>query len=349
MRRREFIAGLGSTAAWPLAASAQRGDRVRRIGVLNPNDGDDPASKTRAQQSRPLRLGIVAATPRTGVLWVAFERHLRQLGYVDGQNLKVEFIQVNLQDDTIRAAVARQVSSDVDIIVTGGNEFIAKAAWTATKVIPIVIAAVDYDPLALGYIANIARPGGNITGLFAEQIELASKRLQLMKEVVPKDRKMIVFWDRASAGQWQAAQKTSKALELELAGIELRDEPYDYEGALGMAPVDHRGAMLAMSSPIFFNDSKRLAEFTLRRGLPAMFPSREFVDLGALLSYGPNLVALFERQADYVDRLAKGAKPADVPVEQPTKFELIFNLKTARALGLDVPTSLLLRANEVIE
>jgi putative ABC transport system substrate-binding protein len=324
MRRREFIAGVGSAALWSRAAGAQ--------------------------QTRTLRLGIVAVTPRTtAATWVAFERRLRQLGYVDGQNLKVEFIQVNLQDDTIRAAVTRVVSSDVDIIITGGNEFIANAAWAATKVIPIVITAIDYDPLALGYVASIARPGGNVTGLFAETIELTSKRLQLMKEMVPKSRKMVVFWDRATAGQWQAAQNAAKTLELELAGIELRDEPYDYERALGIAPADHRGAMLALSSAIFFNDRKRLAKFTLRRGLPAMFPIREFVELGALVSYGPNGVALYERAADYVDRIAKGAKPGDLPVEQPTKFELILNLKTARAFGLDVPTSLLLRADEVIE
>lgn len=313
----------GASATWPFAA--------------------------RAQKTRPLRLGIVAITPRTGPLWVTFEQRLRQLGYVDGQNLTIEFIQVDLRDDTIRTAMTKIVSSDVDIIVTGGDEFIAKAAIAATKVIPIVIAAIAYDPLALGYIASIARPGGNVTGLFAEQIDLASKRLQLMKEVVPRSRKMVAFWDRASAGQWQAAQTTAETLELELAGIELRDEPYDYEGALGMAPADHRGALIAMTSPIFFNDRKRLTEFTLRRGLAAMFYQREFVELGALLSYGPNIVALFGRAADYVDRIAKGAKPADLPVELPTKFELIFNLKTARALGLDVPTSLLLRADEVIE
>jgi putative tryptophan/tyrosine transport system substrate-binding protein len=322
MRRREFIAGLGGAVAWPLA--------------------------TRAQQTRTLRLGVLAVTPRTGPLWAAFEQRLRQLGYVDGHNLKIEFIQVDLQDDTIRAAVT-QLVRDVDIIVTGGNEFAAKAAWAATKLIPLVIIAIYYDPLALGYIASIARPGGNVTGLFAEQIELASKRLQLMKEAAPGSRKMIVFWDRASAGQWQAAQTTAKTLELELAGIELRDEPYDYDRALGMAPAEHRGAMVAMSSPVFFNDRKRLTEFTLRCGLPAMFSQREFVELGALLSYGPNTVALLERSADYVDRIAKGAKPADLPVELPTKFELIFNLKTARAFGLDVPTSLLLRAEEVIE
>jgi putative ABC transport system substrate-binding protein len=322
MRRREFVGGLGSAAAWPVAA--------------------------RAQQTRTLRLGVLAVTPRTGPLWAAFEQRLRQLGYVDGYNLKIEFAQVDLRDDTIRAA-ATQLVRDVDVIVTGGNEFAPKAVWEATKLIPLVIIAIDYDPLALGYIASIARPGGNVTGLFAEQIELTSKRLELMKEAAPGSRRMVVFWDRASAGQWQAAQTTAKSLKLELAGIEMRDEPYDYERALGMAPAEHRGAIVVTSSPVFFNDRKRLAEFTLRHGLPAMFSNREFVELGALLSYGPNTVGLLERAADYVDRIAKGTKPADLPVEIPTKFELVFNLKTARAFGLDVPTSLLLRADEVME
>jgi putative ABC transport system substrate-binding protein len=209
----------------------------------------------------------LAVTPRTGPLWVAFEQRLRELRYVDNQNLKIEFIHVSLQDETIDAAVTKLVRGGPDIIVAGGNELIAKALWAVTKVIPIVIVAIDYDPLALGYITSIARPGDNVTGLFAEQIDLSSKRLQLMKEVVPRSRKMVALWDRASAGQWQAAQTTAMILELKLAGIELRDEPYDYERALSMVPADHRGAMIAMSSPIFFNDRKRLTEVTLRRRL----------------------------------------------------------------------------------
>jgi len=325
MRRREFITLISSAAAafWPLPA--------------------------RPQRTRMLHLGIVAVTPRAGPLWAAFEQRLSELGYLNGQNLAIEFIQVNLQDDTIRAALTKLLSGNVDVIVTGGNEFVAKAALEATKVIPIVIAAIDYDPVGLGYVASVARPGGNVTGLFAEQIELASKRLQLMKEMVPGTEKMIVFWDRASAGQWRAAQNTAKRLGLELAGIELRDEPYEYDIALGAAPGNHHSPLVVMSSPVFFNDRKRLTEITLQRGLPAMFFQREFAELGALSSYGPNGVSLLRRLADYVDRIARGAKPADLPIEQPTKFELIVNLKTAKAFSLEVPTSLLLRADEVIE
>ena len=174
MRRREFIALLGAIAAWPVAAWAQ--------------------------QTRALRLGILAVTPRTGPLWVAFEQRLRELGYVDNQNLKIEFIHVSLQDETIDAAVTKLVRGGPDIIVTGGNELIAKALWAVTKVIPIVVVAIDYDPLALGYITSIARPGGNVTGLFAEQIDLSSKRLQLMKEVVPRSRKMVALWDSRVGG-----------------------------------------------------------------------------------------------------------------------------------------------------
>jgi putative tryptophan/tyrosine transport system substrate-binding protein len=326
IRRREFVFTLGGAAAplfWPLSV--------------------------RPQPLRTLHLGIVGVTPRNGPLWVGFEQRLRELGYIDGQNLAIEFIQVTLQDDTIRAAMTTLVSGDIDIIVTGGNEYLTKAALQATRVIPIVIIAIDYDPLALGYIASLARPGGNVTGLFTQQIDLTAKRLQLIKEAVPGSSKMVVFWDRASAGQWQAAQTAATTLGLQIAGIELRGQPYDYERALSEAPVDHHGALVTMMSPIFFNDRKRLAEFTLRHRLPAMFGLREWADSGALLSYGPNIVALFKRQAEYVDRLAKGVKPTDLPVEQPTKFEFVINVKTAKAFGHTIPPGVLAIADEVIE
>jgi putative tryptophan/tyrosine transport system substrate-binding protein len=326
IRRRELIVTLGGAAAqvfWP--------------------------PSVRSQPSKTLRLGIVGVTPRNGTLWVGFEQRLRELGYIDGQNLAIEFIQVTLRDDTIRAAMTKLVSGDVDIIVTGGNEYLTKAALQATKVIPIVIIAIDYDPLALGFIANLARPGGNITGLFTQQIDLTAKRLQLIKEVVPGIMKMAVFWDRASAGQWQAAQSDASTLGLQIAGIELREQPYDYERALSEMPLDHRGALVAMMSPIFFNDRKRLAEFTQRHSLPSMFGLREWAEAGALLSYGPNIVALFKRQAEYVDRIAKGTKPAELPVEQPTKFEFVINIKTAKAFGLTIPPGVLAIADEVIE
>jgi putative ABC transport system substrate-binding protein len=232
MRRRRFIALLGIGAVplfWPVPSISA---------------------------SRTLRLGIVAATPRKGPLWVAFEQRLRELGYVDGQNLAVEFVQVTLQDEIIRAAATKLVSGDIDIIVTGGNEYLIKAVLKATREIPIVITAIDYDPLALGYVASLARPGGNVTGLFSEQIDLTPKRLQFIKEAVSGEQRMVVFWDRASAGQWQAAQSAAATLELQLIGVELREEPYDYERALAEAPADHRSALVVLMSPIFFKRSQ---------------------------------------------------------------------------------------------
>jgi putative tryptophan/tyrosine transport system substrate-binding protein len=323
MKRRQFIVMFGgAAAAWPLQA--------------------------RAQTSGVLHLGIVALTPRTGPNWVAFEQRLQELGFASGQNLAIEFTQSHNTDD-INAAVSKLVSENADIILAAGNEFGPKAALAATKTIPIVMIAIDYDPLALGYVASLGRPGSNLTGLYYQQIDLTQKRLQLMKEAVPQSPRMTVFWDSSASGQWQAAQNIAPSLGLDLAGVELSEQPYDYEKALAEAPEDHRGALVALMSPIFFNDRARLAEFTLRHKLPAMFGLREFAEFGALLSYGPNNVVLFKRAAEYVARIAKGDKPADLPVEQPTKFELIFNLKTAKVLGLDPPMSLLLRADEVIE
>jgi putative ABC transport system substrate-binding protein len=322
MRRREFVAALGTAAAWPLAA--------------------------RAQQAKSLHLGIVAFTPRTAPHWGGFEQRLRELGHIDGQNLLITFVSVR-QSDAIPAAIQELIAKNIDILVATGNEFSPKAALAVTKVLPIVMIAIDYDPFALGYVASLARPGGNLTGLYYQQIDLTLKRLELMKDAVSSTPKMTVFWDASSEGQWLAAEKGAPSLGLQLAGVELREQPYDYDRALSAAPSDYRGALVAMMSPIFFNDRARITEFTLRKRLPAMFGLREWAELGALISYGPNNPALFRRAAEYVDRIAKGAKPADLPVEQPTKFELIVNLKTAKVLGLTMPQSLLLRADEVIE
>jgi putative tryptophan/tyrosine transport system substrate-binding protein len=209
--------------------------------------------------------------------------------------------------------------------------------------------AIDYDPLARGYVANLARPTGNITGLTLQQIELAAKRLQLMKHAFPDRQSATVFWDRSSADQWQATQSAAATLAIRLAGVELRELPYDYEGALTHAPADHRGILIVMTSVVLFRDRARLADFALRHRIPSMFAFREWVEPGGLMSYGPSITGMFARAADYVDRIARGAKPADLPIEQPTKFEFVINLRTAQALGLTFPPSLLAIADEVIE
>jgi len=215
--------------------------------------------------------------------------------------------------------------------------------------LPIVMTAIDYDPLARGYLSNLARPTGNVTGIFFQQIELATKRLQVVTEAFPDLRAATVFWDESSADQWGAAQSTASALGLRLFGSKLHEQPYDYEQAFAQAPSDHRGWLFVMTSPFFFRDRARLAEFALRHRMPSVFAFREWVDAGGLLSYGPSITGMYRRAADYVDRIARGAKPSDLPVEQSTKFEFVLNLKTARAIGLAIPTALLLRADEVIE
>jgi putative tryptophan/tyrosine transport system substrate-binding protein len=212
-----------------------------------------------------------------------------------------------------------------------------------------VMIAIDYDPLARGYVTSLARPSGNVTGVVFQQVELAAKRIQLVKDGFPDRPAATMFWDQFSADQWEAARSASGMLGWQLFGIELREWPYDYEASLDQAPLDHRGILVVPTSPFFFRDRARLADFALRHRILSMFVFREWVDAGGLLCYGPSITADFGRVAEYVDRIARGAKPADLPIEQPTKFEMVVNLKTAKAIGIELPTAILLRADEVIE
>src|SRR6516225_4221802 len=179
--------------------------------------------------------------------------------------------------------------------------------------------------------------------------EHAAMRIQLIKDGFPDRSAATMFWDQYSADQWEAARSTAVKLGLQLFGIELRERPYDYEAALDRAPLDHRGMLVAATSPFFFSDRVRLAEFALRHRILSMFVFREWVDAGGLMCYGPSVTALFGRAAEFVDRIARGTQPVDLPIEQPTKFEMVVNLKTAKAIGIDLPTAILLRADEVIE
>ena len=209
--------------------------------------------------------------------------------------------------------------------------------------------AIDYDPFHKGYVTDLARPTGNVTGLFFEQIDLAAKRIQLLKDAFPAITAATVFWDEISADQWKATSESAEKNGLQVAGIELRERPYDYARALLQAPTTHRSFLLVMTSPYFAIDRKRLVDFTMQQRIGSMFVFREYVDLGGLMSYGPNRVVLSQRMADYVNRLARGAKPSDLPIERPTVFETVINLKTAKSFGLQFSQAMLLRANEVIE
>jgi ABC-type uncharacterized transport system substrate-binding protein len=328
MKRREFITLFGGSAAslvsWPLAARAQQ-----------------PAKKM-------LRVGSVSGSQKTSPQWAAFVRRMAELGYQEGKTFTFD-LEHAANEEEFAAGYRMLAARDLDIIVAAGPEIAIKSALAAGRTLPIVMVAIDYDPFARGYVTNLARPSGNVTGLLFQQIELAAKRVELVREAFPDISAATMFWDQLSADQWQAALNAASKLGLRLFGVELRETPYDYERALGEAPPDHRNMIIVPTSPFFFRDGARIADFALRHRIVSMFVFREWVEKGGLLSYGPSITSLFGRVAEFVDRIARGAKPADLPIEQPTKFELILNMKTAKAIGVGLSTAILLRADEVIE
>jgi putative ABC transport system substrate-binding protein len=323
MRRREFFGALSGAVSWPFAARAQ-------------------------QPSKTFRIGITSIQPRMSPIYAAFDQRLRELGYIEGQNLIVDFLNPEDQAEGIAGAIKELVRRKVDVIVVP-YESALKSALAATDSVPIVMIAIDYDPLARGYIKSLSRPTGTVTGLSLQQIELARKRLQLLMDALPSARTATMFWDSFSEDQWKGTSAAAAEFGLQLAGIELHDQAYDYEKALAQAPSGHRDVLIIAVSPAFYRDRQRLAEFALRKKIASMFGLREWVQAGGLLSYGVSFPAIFRRAADYVDRIAKGAKAADLPVEQPTKFELILNLKTAQAIDIKISPAILIRADEVIE
>jgi putative tryptophan/tyrosine transport system substrate-binding protein len=323
MRRRAFITLLGGApATWALAARAQQSGK------------------------KMLRVGTVSALQQSSPTWAAFMRRMAELGYQEEKTFVFDLVSAANEED-YETGYRTLAAREPDIILATGPESALKSALAVTRTLPIVMIAIDY--FARGYVTNLARPSGNVTGVVFQQIELAAKRIQLIKDAFPDRPAATMFWDRLSVDQWQAARSAATTLGFQLSGIELRELPYDYDAALGQAPLDHRGMLIASTSPFFFRDRARLADFALRHRILSMFVFREFVDAGGLLCYGPSITALFGRVAEFVDRIAGGAKPADLPVEQPTKFEMVVNLKTATAIGIDLPTAILLRADAVIE
>ena len=292
--------------------------------------------------ARVFHIGIVSGTPRSHPAHIAFEDRLRELGYVEGRNLTIDFVQNN-DLDRLAVAVGEFARRGVDVIVTSGQDAVLKAAITATagRATPVVFRAVDEDPLAKGYIASLSHPGGNLTGVVFEQPELNAKRLDLLMQAVPHIARIVLLYDVAGAEQREAVSKAASVLGVPLDAIELHSPPYDYEQALAETDGARGDALITTSSP--FHRDSALVEAALRHGLPYIGPN------DALMSYGPSLRDMFRISADYVDKILKGAKPADLPVQQPTKFKLVVNLKTAKALGLTIPPSVLARADEVIE
>jgi ABC-type uncharacterized transport system substrate-binding protein len=307
----------------PLAVEAQRPGKVVRIGFL-------------AAQS----------TFRFGFL--ALEQRLQELGYVEGQNLRLEFRTAEGQLDRFPDLAAELVRLNVDVLVAFGPEAALRAAKDATRTIPIVMAAIDYDPIALGYIAGLSRPGGNITGVLLQQLELTGKRLELLKEALPQLRRVAVLWDAAAADQWRAATEAARVLGIQVQSLEQLKSPYEYESAFVAAVQEGADALLVLTSPFFARDRARINALAAQHRLPTMFGARAFLEAGGLMAYGVSVSDTGRRAAYYVDRILKGAKPGDLPVEQPDKFELVVNLQTAQALGITIPPRLLMLADEVI-
>jgi putative ABC transport system substrate-binding protein len=279
----------------------------------------------------------------------AFRQGLRELGYVEGRNVVIEYRYGHGNNDRLPALAAELLRLAVDVIVTEGTNATG-AAKHATRSVPIVMALVS-DPVGTGLVESLARPGANITGVTSLALALAGKQMELLKEVVPNLTRLAVLWNpahRPSAVAMERIIVDARSLRLELQQIETHGAG-DLERALTEASHRRPGALLPLSTPENDSQQARIAEFSLRDRLPAIYTKTAFAEAGGLMTYGARYTDLFRRAAGYVDKILKGAKPADLPIEQPTKFELVVNLKTAKALGLTIPPSLLLRADEVIQ
>ena len=331
MNRRSFLGTLASgLLAAPLAAEGQQADRIARIGYL--------------------ALNLAAGDPRGRE---AFLQGLGDLGYVEGRNLLIEYRDAKGKPEVFPALAAELVALKVDVIVTAGGSLAALAAKQATTSLPIVFTAVG-DPVAEGLVTSLARPGGNVTGLSLVQQELVGKSLELLKQAVPEVSRVALLLkpdampDRAKKDRLNAADVAARALGVRLQVVEARG-PEDFDRAFSDMTRARAGALAVLATPVFDSERRRLVDLAAKNRLPTVYSYRSYVEAGGLMSYGPDLADSFRRAATYVDKILKGARPGDLPVEQPTKFELVINLKTARALGLTIPPSVLIRADQVIE
>jgi putative tryptophan/tyrosine transport system substrate-binding protein len=326
MKRRGFICLIGAaTTAWPLYARAQQLVKQRTIGFLG------------------------SSTPLAMSQWVAgFVQRLRDLGWIEGRTVTIEYRWAEGRSSRAAEIAAEFVQLKVDVIVTYGTSPVL-AAKQATSVIPIVFAAAN-DPVGAGLVASLARPDGNVTGLSVQQVDAAGKRLELLREVVPGLRRLAIMANIGNPGaalEMGEAQVAARTLGLEFTTIEIRrgeDIAPGFDTLKGQAE-----ALYVCTDPLVITNRTRIQTLAMSARLPTVYNSREYVETGGLMSYGPNFLDQWRRAAEIVDKILRGAKPGDIPVEQPTKFDLVLNLTTAKALGLAVPPSLLTRADEVIE
>jgi len=326
MKRREFITLLGGAAVMPLAARAQQEKSFAHIGLLSP------------------------FSPPAAAPWhEAFRQGLRSLGWIEGKNIEIHYRYAEGRDDRLPTLIADLVRLRVDVIVTSVTNDALAAKNTVTD-IPIVMAAAG-DPVATGIVESLARPRGNITGLSQMNPELMGKRVELLKDVARQLSSIAVLWnpeDPISVLGWNEIQAPAQKLRVEVRSLQVRS-PGELDHAFDEATRARVGAIAIMPNPVFVTNMRRIAEFAARNRLPSIFHLREFAEAGGLVSYGVDRSDLFRRAAGYVDKILKGARPADLPIQQPIKFELVINLKTAKSLGLEIPPTLLARADEVIE
>jgi len=329
MRRRDVITLLGgAAAAWPLAARAQQSDRVRRIGVLIPVAADDAEAKARL---------------------AAFRQGLRQLGWIDGRNVQIDTRWSGGDPERIRTHAAELVALTPDVILAAGG-VVMGPLLQATRTVPIVFTQTP-DPVGAGFVASLARPGGNATGFALFEFGISVKWLELLKEIAPRVTRAAALRDPAipaGLGQLGAIQGVAPSFGVELSFVDVRDAP-EIERAVAAFARHANTGMIVLSSAMAIVHRDLIIALAARHKLPAVYSARYFVTSGGLISYGPDTIEPHRSAAAYVDRILKGEKPADLPVQAPTKYELAINLKTAKALGLELPPTLLARADEVIE
>jgi ABC-type uncharacterized transport system substrate-binding protein len=328
MRRRDIIAGIaGSAVAWPLATRAQQPERVRRVGVLMYSTADDADGQARL---------------------AAFAQALKQLGWSDGRNVRIDTRWATADD--VRRHATELVALAPDVLVAGTGTATVAPLLQATRTVPIVF-VTTIDPVGAGFVASLARPGGNATGFTLFEYSMSGKWLELLKEIAPRVTRAAVLRDPAVAsgiGQFGAVQIVAPSLGMELSPVDVRDA-VEIERAVAAFASGLNGGLIVTASALGIIHRKLITTLAAQHRLPAVYSDRLFVPGGGLISYGPDRVSQFRRAAGYVDRILKGEKPADLPVQAPTKYELVINLKTAKALGLEVPATVLARADQVIE
>ncbi len=325
--RRQLIAGLGGTAfAWPLAARAQQlAGTTARIGFLGPDN------------------------PVVSLGYPAFLDELKKSGFSEGQNLVIAAVRTDQDAQRVLAELADLVRSNVELLVVIAAEPALQAAVAASRTIPIVMWAINFDPIARGYVKSLAHPGGNITGVVSLQTELAAKQVELLTQAFPERTRLAVLWDAESADQFAAAERQARSLHLDVQSLKLENPPYDFDAAFRSLAEGSPQMLLVLSSRFFTLSRSHIAELAIQQRLPTMFIFKIYVQAGGLMSYGVDPVAINRQLGFYVAKILNGAKPADLPVAQAVKFDLVINLKTAKAIGVDLSTAIQLRADEVIE